>query len=221
METCSACGQRIQPKDPAEAIREGLYEAAVASKSDIHEHLPLLRQLASECSHVTELGLRGANGSTIAFLAAQPAEFISYDLNPASVVSQPVADLISCAGKTRFQPRCGDSTKIRIEDTDLLFVDTFHTGKQLFGELNRHFQRVRRYIICHDTATFGDVGEDGSSGLRIAIRKFQKEDGWPLWELTHDLPNCNGLVVLRNIYADQPENWEKVRSQNFKWTKDT
>ncbi len=189
-----------------------LYDACVGHPSDINEHLPLLREYASKCEHVTEIGMRGARGSTVAFLAAQPAEFISWDLNPAAIVSQAVADLIPFAGRTQFQPRVGDSLKIHIEETDLLFIDSLHTAKQLRDELLRHgfnnerVGKVRKYLAFHDTVTFGRVGEDGSEpGLRTAIRWFQKEQAFPLWRLVVDAQNNNGLVVLANVRVPESE----------------
>lgn len=179
------------------------YRAAL-EPSDINEHIELLRKLASECDHVTEFGMRGGN-STAAFLAAQPDTLISWDINPYAVVSQRTADLLSVAGHTAFQPRVGDTLKIApIEPTDMLFIDTLHTAKQLKAELERHVdpitRPVRKYLVFHDTATFGTVGEDGSEpGLRAAIRYFQRCHSFPLWELIEDRQNCNGLVVLRRV----------------------
>lgn len=144
------------------------------------------------------MGMRWANGSTIAFLAAQPKTFVSWDLDPHSVVSQTVKDLIRLAGpNTRFQPRCGDTTEIIIEPTDLLFIDTWHTAKQLQTELHRHVPaKVRKFVIMHDTFTFGLRGEDGKEpGLRAAIRDFQMN--WMgVWRLMEDKTENNGLVVL-------------------------
>lgn len=180
------------------------FMAAEKTPSDINEHVELLRRLAADCDHVTEFGMRGANGSTVAFLAGQPETLISWDINPWSVVSNPVAELITKAGRTDFQPRVGDTLKIVIEPTDLLFIDTLHTARQLLSELERHADpienKVRKYIAFHDTTTFGMRGEDGSEpGLRAAIRTFQKEVAFPLWELIEDRENNNGLVVLRHV----------------------
>ncbi len=178
--------------------------------TDINEHLPLLFDLALKCDHVTELGTRGANGSTIAFLAAQPAEFIAWDLNPYAIVSQPIADLVVNSGRTLFQPRCGDSRKIILEPTDLLFIDTLHTAEQLKAELIRHADplenKINKYIVFHDTVTFGKKGEDGTEpGLRSVIRWFQLHHAFPKWLLVEDRPNNNGLVVLEKVVprADQ------------------
>lgn len=186
-----------------------LYDACVGHPSDINEHLPLLREFASKCEHVTEMGMRGARGSTVALLAAQPLEFISWDLNPYAIISQAVADLVPIAGRTQFQPRVGDSLKIHLEETDMLFIDTLHTARQLRDELLRHglnnqrVGKVRKYLAFHDTVTFGEKGEDGSDpGLRAAIRWFQKEQAFPLWKLVVDAKNNNGLVVLQHIRVD-------------------
>lgn len=189
-------------RKPPEPL-ENLFNLAASQPTDINEHLPVLRKLAAECEHVTEMGMRGADGSTIAFLAAQPATLISWDLNPWSVVSNNVAALLQMAGRTSFQPRVGDTLKIRIEPTDLLFIDTLHTAKQLKAELERHADpvedTVKKYLVFHDTKTFGEVGEDGTEpGLRAAIRWFQRNHAFPIWSLVEDLPNCNGLVVLKN-----------------------
>jgi hypothetical protein len=188
------------------------FEAALRP-SDINEHLELLRELSSRCEHVTEFGLRGANGSTVALLCGQPETFISYDINPWAVVSNAVAELVACAGRTSFQPRVGDTLKITIEPTDLLFVDTLHTAKQLWAELQRHADpvanTVRKYLVFHDTATFGMHGEDGSTpGLRAVLRHFQKNHAFPLWGLKYDLSNCNGLVVLEHVSVEKtPGVW--------------
>jgi hypothetical protein len=192
-----------QDRTPPPTLEEK-FKVACGTPSDINEHLPILRELASKCDHVTEFGLRGANGSTIAFLAAQPDRFISWDIDPFSVVSQAVLDLVVTRGRTIFQPRCGDTLSIVIEPTDLLFIDTIHTFVHLKAELERHCdpieQKVRKYIAFHDTVTFGTVGGDGSEpGLRAAIRWFQREYTFPTWELIEDRKNCNGLAVLRRI----------------------
>lgn len=200
----------------APSLLDDIYETCRMNPvSDIGEHMDLLRSLAEKCEHVTELGMRWANGSTVAFLAAQPETFISWDIDPAAVVSNQVANLLNVRGRTSFQPRVGDSLKVSIEQTDLLFIDTLHTYKQLIGELRDaglpwtrsdgttrtgHGWKVKKYIVFHDTVTYGYVGMDGKPpGLRDAIRKWQKEVSFPLWNLVEDRKNCNGLVVLKRI----------------------
>lgn len=187
----------------------GLYQKACRDAEDIKEHLPVLRKLAGQCDHVTEFGLRWANGSTIAFLAAQPTVLVSWDINPHAVVSAQVQQLLLHAGRTSFQPRVGDSTQVNIEGTDLLFIDTLHTAKQLQAELKRHAfvdcNKVRRFLVLHDVETFKHQGEDGSpGGLLDAVRWFHKNN-FPLWRPIHHSTRNNGLLVLQRE-ADFEQN---------------
>jgi hypothetical protein len=195
---------------------ETLFKHYAEAPSDINEHLPLLADLASRCDHVTEMGMRGAVSTTaLLFGLSQRAEalyasqkvlptqtLVSWDINPLAVVSQTVLDLVGFArvASVDFQPRVGNTLDIIIEPTDMLFIDTLHTARQLKRELERHGdpieRKVRKYIAFHDTETFGLRGEDGSEpGLRAAIQWFQKNT-LPMWGVKYDHGNCNGLVVL-------------------------
>lgn len=167
-----------------------VYRAYVSTPHDIHEHLPLLYYLASQCDHVTEFGTR-RGASTSAFLAAQPRKLVCYD-----VVRHPEVDeLEALHGVTEFVFRLEDVLYApQIEDTDMLFIDTLHTENQLRAELSRHAEKVRKWIVLHDTETFGRHGEVGGlRGLRYALDTFLPEGKW--MQLFH-LPNCNGLTVL-------------------------
>lgn len=187
---------------------EARFAVARQLSSDINEHLGLLRELANDCEHVTEFGMRWASGSTLAFLAAQPKKLVSWDIDPDFVTGEPVLRLLlalkSSDNRCTFEPRVGNTLEALIEPTDLLFIDTLHTFKQLQAELERHCDpkdsKVRKYLAFHDTTTFGTAGEDGSEpGLRMAIRWFQREFAFPLWKLIHDRENNNGLVVLARV----------------------
>ncbi len=206
------------------AAREALYSNAskgmgtrinttdFPAPTDIFEHLPLLRTLASKCDHVTEMGSRWMNGSTIALLAAQPKTFVAWDIDPASILSERAALLHSLRGKTNFQPRVGSTLEIEIEETDLLLIDSLHTYAQLHAELYRHgmndqrVSKVRKYLCFHDTVSFGSKGEDGSEpGLRKAIREFQTQQAFPLWKCIIDRENNNGWTVLAHVRVDDAE----------------
>jgi len=87
-----------------------------------------------------------------------------------------------------------------LEEVDMLFIDTLHTYEQVLGELERHHQKVKKYILFHDTITFGKVNEDGSyvngkNGLIPAIGLFlnnHKE-----WKEVCTYTNNNGLTIIK------------------------
>jgi hypothetical protein len=174
---------------PASDELESLYRRLCQEPSDVNEHLPTLRRLASGCSRVVELGTREGR-STCALLAAQPDEFVSIDINDCRNDL-----LLRLAGRTNLQFLHGDSRDAEIEPTDLLFVDTRHTFDQLRGELARHAINIRRWIILHDTHTFGEIGESGQGpGLRLALDDFLANN--PEWFVAEDYRHNNGLTVL-------------------------
>lgn len=84
---------------------------------------------------------------------------------------------------------------VTIEETDLLFIDTLHVYAQLAAELNRHQDKVRQYIVLHDTSLFADrdEGHDGGVGLWPAVEALLAEGRFVLKARFH---NNNGLTIL-------------------------
>lgn len=177
---------------PMEEARALAYKRACAGPSDIYEHLPVLFELAKRCKHVTEFG-RGRGNSTRAFLYAAPERFVSYDIAPLPGDRE----LVALVGDLDAQLLRGDTRNLDIEETDLLFIDTHHTYEQVHTELERHGAKARKYLVFHDTVTFGQVGEDpGTKGLLPAIEEWVV--GKP-FRVERDLKNNNGLLVLERI----------------------
>ena len=168
------------------------YQAACLEPSDINEHLPTLYELARECPHVTELGTR-TGVSTLALLCAQPKKLVCYDLVRLPQVDQ----LAALAGQTEFVFRKEDVLKADIEETDLLFIDSWHVCDQLKEELRRHAAKARKYIVLHDTTTFGEQGEsEGHEGLWPAVEEFLAKGAF---RLRQRFANNNGLTVLERV----------------------
>jgi hypothetical protein len=169
-----------------------LYRRARSTPSDIWEHLEVLSRLSSLCKHVTEFGV-GSGNSTIALLFGRPNAVISYDIQPCMFVD--VLTSAAAEAGVRFQFLLADVLKIRIEPTDLLFIDTLHTFDQLSSELRVHASCVKRFIVMHDTSIFGDFGEARMTvGLWPAIAGFLH--GCSDWRLSFYFTNNNGLTVL-------------------------
>ena len=171
--------------------RQAMFVHACLTPSDIFEHCQYLNQLAKECEHITELGVHQGN-STMAFLQAQPKKLVCYAKPKPRVIS--ILDLLK--ENTEFVFHESGSLEMQIEETDLLFIDTLHTYDNLISELQLHSGKVRKYIIVHDTVTFGQRGEGGQPGIWPAIVKFLEEKKFKL--LKH-FENNNGLTVLEKI----------------------
>lgn len=168
------------------------YEWAKQTPSDINENVHILYDLAKECKHVTEMGVR-TGVSTRAFLNAN-VELVSYDLNLDKGVSQ-LFDVAKSIGR-KVEYIKADVLKIDIQETDLLFIDTLHTYEQLIQELKLHAKKSNKYIVMHDTYTFGLNGElnKDKRGLLSAIIEFLTEN--PEWKFKIHKTNNNGLTVL-------------------------
>jgi len=192
---------------------EAIFDELCNHKSDINEHLPTLRNYASLCEHVTELGTRFAV-SAHAFLIACPKKFVSVDINYhffQTVEKDIRAYASNC--KTDFEFVVGDVLEMEIEETDLLFIDTLHTYNQLSLELRAHESRVRRWIILHDTETYGERDEAfylnanisekvknlkvAKSGLHLALTDFLQD--FKDWQIKEHFSNNNGLTILEKV----------------------
>jgi len=160
--------------------------------ADINEHMQKLCDYAKQCESVTEFGI---GRSTWAFLHARPSSIRCYDIRDADFTLQ--CQLASAAG-TDLRFMRADTLILTIEPTDLLFIDTYHVYRNLKTELDRHNVSVRKYIVMHDTETFGTRGEDGSvPGLWAAVEEFV--DSHSEWKVTERLRNNNGLTILERV----------------------
>ncbi len=187
------------------------YTTLCGIPSDINEHLPTLKRYTEECDIVTEMGVR-FGCSTWAFIEGKPKELTCIDISKINFEpSEKYVKQLCEEYKIDFNWVTGDSLKIEIENTELLFIDTLHNYNQLIGELRRHESKVSKYIILHDTVTFGMRDEgiyDNSSdiiknmakdkvGLIAAVQDFLQENkNWSIKEVYH---NNNGLTVLNRI----------------------
>ena len=170
-------------------------------KSDINELLPILYRYGSEVKHITEFGVREVV-STWAFLATKPEKMISYDIIYHKNIEE--VKTLTEEEKIDFIYKIENSLSCVIEETDLLFIDTFHSYNQLFAELNMHQHNVKKYIITHDTSDCELRNEnfivEEKNGLYPAIIDFLNNNN--NWILHEKFANNNGLTILRNIIND-------------------
>jgi hypothetical protein len=186
-----------------------MYNQLVKFSSDINEHLPTLKKYASECDHITEMGVRWVV-STFALLEGNPKTLISIDiLDPRTNIEwnskfnskERLETIISSCNNSNINYKfiLGDTRALEIEKTDLLFIDTLHDYEQLKCELKLHADKVKKYIIFHDTVSFRNKNESGTvgekNGLYPAIEEFLSENAH--WVVHEVFTNCNGLTVLK------------------------
>lgn len=186
--------------------------------SDIHEHLPNIRRIARECSHVTEIGVRSmvSTWALLAGLADNPKRkhtYVGIDIGlPPSDIFHLAQDLSKRNGIDFSFITANDMT-IMIEPTDLLFLDTLHIYQQLTYELEKFSAKTRKYIIMHDTVAYartndlcykGDFSEypafidRNKQGLWVAVTDFLMRH--PEWKLHEHHNNNHGLTILKRKY---------------------
>jgi hypothetical protein len=178
------------------------YRKELKRASTINQHMPTLKKLACEASEVVEFGVQTAQ-STAALLAGRPERMRSFDIQ----YSQAGVEVLKMAAPETLSASFTqtDTLSLAPQASDLLFIDTLHTCEQLYQELYFHSTHCRRRIVMHDTAIFGDVGEDKGPGLREAIRRFLKEAGNYGWHVMSDTEVSCGLTVLS---SDPKDPWQ-------------
>ena len=164
----------------------------VGPGTDMEGHMGSLRKFASQCERIIEFGVYDCT-STWALLAGGPKWMRSYDIARRAEVSE--VEQATAAAGIEFQFILASSLEVSIEETDLLFIDSLHTYAQMKAELALHAGKVRKFILAHDTTTFGDVDQFWKGpGLWPAIREFLDHN--PEWQLRERYTHCHGLTVL-------------------------
>lgn len=184
-------------------------ESEIQRPSDINEHLLNLQKYGSECDVIIEMGVRGIT-STWAFLASRPKKMVSIDFQHPSVFGADIDKVTQLALESGidFEFRLQNTLQCEIEECDLLFIDTWHDYLQLRSELYRHSHKVRKYIIFHDTNSFGFINEDNyetydmgreetnlPKGLVPAIEEFLFSNRE--WFIYERFANNNGITILK------------------------
>jgi predicted O-methyltransferase YrrM len=176
------------------------YVAVCRMHSDINQLLPTIFNYAKQSETIVEMGVRDVV-STWAFLAASPKRMRSYDIEQSPNIEH-AKELATGAGiDFEFSKQDVLEESFEIEEADLVFIDTWHRYDQLKKELSKHGNRAKKFLIFHDTETFGFKDEEETDfrkqpqGLRPAIEEFLEEN--PHWKEVERLLINNGLTVLK------------------------
>lgn len=177
---------------------QNIYDIKVGTPSDINEHLPTLKRYSEECETIVEMGVRTIV-STWAFLLGNPKKLISVDYKHPSEynsVDLPLVESIAKEKNIDYEFILSDSRTVEIPECDLLFIDTLHTYPQIKKELEVHHNKVKKYLVFHDTETFRTKGETPNEvGIWPAIEEFLLEN--TNWQIHEVFQNNNGLTILK------------------------
>jgi hypothetical protein len=195
---------------------EQKYRNAYTIPSDINEHITTLYKYALRCSHITECGVRTVVSSyafAYALKNVKNNKLVQVDLEKHDNIIDFQTECRTENVNTIFYK--ASDLECPIEQTELLFIDTWHVYGQLKRELMRWHNNVSKYIILHDTTVDGELGEtlrlggdsykqhietgipidEINKGLWPAIEEFLNE--YPEWTIKDKFTNNNGLTVLQ------------------------
>jgi len=144
------------------------------------------QEYASKVDSIVEFGVY-TGLSTTAFLSGAPRKLTSYDITDTNLT---VLDELYAHARQHnidFKFQIGNSLEVEIEECDLLFIDTVHKKSHCAAELTRHADKVKKYIIFHDTTAFPGV-------FQAAVDFLIGNQSW------HIVEHCNidsGLLILK------------------------
>lgn len=162
------------------------YEELKNTPSDVNHQFENIRKCVTPGDYVVEFGVRECV-STWALLKSRPAGLISVD-----IVRPPEKNLaeVEAAAKeagVNFRFIEGDSVYFDADPYDVLFVDTLHLYSQVVKELWRNCEKVRKYIIFHDS----NIPE-----VRACIQDFLFNLNWSFVVENHE---GTGLSIVKRI----------------------
>jgi hypothetical protein len=187
------------------------FENKCKRRSDINEHLPTLMNLSKECETICEFGVRSVV-STWAFLYgltqnnSHDKNLLSVDIKNVNIIQQVIKTAKDAGINMKFI--CENSIKCEIPETDMLFIDTWHIYGHLKRELEIHHNKVKKYIVMHDTELDKIHGE--SIRGKWNIKKQSEESGYSIEEIS------TGLQKAIDEFLEQHQDWKihKVYSNN-------
>ncbi len=197
---------------------KAIYRMTCQIPSDINEHLPDLKQLASECSSAVEIGVRSmvSTWAILQGLSESPQPYTTYigiDLvSPLQFVLKRAENLAHSQG-IDFHFWQGNDMDLDIPVVDMLFIDSLHTYCHLTFELEKFAPKTTKYIALHDTSEpWGEIDDSqytgdyseyapwidrSKKGLWLAVVDFLARH--PEWTLHKRKTNNSGFTILKRI----------------------
>lgn len=199
-----------------------VYQHYINTPSDINEHIPVLKKLASECASVGEIGIRSmvSTWGILEGLAESKAStrfYVGMDLNKPPIEKLLLAKRLAEANGIAFEFIQGNDMQVDMPPVDFFFIDSLHTYCHLTYELEKFSPNVQKYITLHDTsAPWGDRDDTDyrgnyseypttydktKRGLWPAVQDFLAKH--PEWVLMERRFNNHGLTTLKRVAPNQ------------------
>jgi hypothetical protein len=140
---------------------------------------------AANVNSIVEFGVY-TGLSTAAFLMGNPKKLRSFDITTENLSVLPELEHYALSNNIDFKFQIGNSLEIEIDETDLLFIDTVHKKKHTLAELHRHADKVKKYIMFHDTTEWPGVFE---AAFEFLIANHY-------WRIVEHCNRGSGLLVL-------------------------
>jgi hypothetical protein len=207
------------PDTPVQTLLETgsmkqVFNWAVDRSDFFNKHMPIIRDLASNCRTVIEI--TRFKETSIALAAGNPREMTTY------VYGDQATDLVygrlhRIVQDTLERPmtltvnasptfeKAMASLGAELAPCDLLLFKTPHDYHNLAEDLERWHTKVSRFIVLHDTYRNGLLLDDRSPGYIMQLKKFCQAH--PEWFTRINTRQQCGLVVLAKQQIDRPSSF--------------
>lgn len=163
-------------------------------KNNVKWYIDILIDYANkeEVIDVTELGIYQGI-STSAFLTTNIKKLKSYDI---TLSLMPVQLFKQLNKKIDWTVDVKNSIKDKIDNTDLLFIDTVHTYEHVQKELELHHVSVSKFIIIHDTEY-----PIKKTKKKVSDAVLEFANTFSSWKIVLHNTNETGIMILEKKYG--------------------
>lgn len=169
-----------------------LYDAQVAFHGVdymlVHDEL---KRVAEQCESYTEFGVNQGTTLATVMLTNTVKKIRAVDIKLAAYnPAKPFFEQYAKDNSIDYSITEASTLDISIEPTDMLYIDTVHNCNHLMKEINKHINRVHKYVIFHDTEI-----SQGPQKLSVCIKQFVSTH--PEWEVVTDCVIDVGFMTIK------------------------
>lgn len=182
--------------------REAAIKRVLSTHNDVNQHLPKLIELAKQCDTVEEITRR--HETTIALAVAAPKKLRSrlYGFGVDDKMKRQIVYLVPPETEFDFVTSEKYEPTWDIEECDMFFYKCPHNYHDLQVDLPRWAEKVKRFIVIHDTQAHGakwegEIGPGLSAGMKDLVDTGK-------WFVAYHSGEQWGLTVLGCQDRDRP-----------------